>query len=402
MLTQRQKSTDNVNSGQQVAYALTNAIEAELPDDAELLIVHAYRLLKCNSLNNIWMAQDLHDRHGVLYSGSGRFWNCGSKLCQSCLAKTTRRNRKHLTAIMESQKLIVGESFHFLTLTMPNRSVPLQTARRIMNYAWVLLRKKKWFRDTFSGGVKSEEFTLTKRGYHYHLHLILRGKFVSFASLRHFWTDALRVAHARLGLDLSIATSDGLAIANVRKIGSIRDAVNEVAKYITKQSSWLKLRAEDLLDCARIRRWPRMFEFVGSFRGFSSSECVADREADENSVEEAILDKKALSDGELDSGWRSDVSRLGVAQYLAKLENQIVDNARFRITQLKSRYIAAQFTRLKLKPDKAADNILIDLARIVVRRDGTMPLHYQTRVNKFGGIVDVTTGNVLHFEREKL
>jgi hypothetical protein len=363
----RQSATDRAELGRQTADALLNAIEAELPNDLDILTVHAHRIRQCNSSGNLWVASDLHNSFGEAFDGSGRFWTCGSKLCSDCLAKTSRRNRKMLSAIIEAQRMMVGEHYHFLTLTMPNNGLPLLEARQIMNYAWTLFRKKEWFKETFSGGCKSEEFTLTKRGYHYHMHCIVRGRFVIYSSLRHFWTEALRVAFERCGKDLSIATSDSMAIANIQRIGSISEAIKEVAKYITKASSWRRLKPSDLLDVARIERWPRMFEFFGSFRNLTG---VAVPEDDDRPIDKTILDTKCLSDGESVRGWRSQCRSIGVAKYLVYLARQIIEQRQFRMEQLKFHYKAATFHRLKsIRPPEILETIE-SVRDLEVRRDG--------------------------------
>jgi hypothetical protein len=345
-LTPRQTATDRAELGRQVADAVHNAIAAELPLDFQLLTVLAHRIEQCNSNSNIWVARDLHTTTGEAYDGHGRFWCCGSKLCPSCLARSSRHARKLITLAIQNQKLLVGEHYHFLTLTMPNYGLPLLEARQLMHYAWTLFRKKKWFRDRVLGGCRSEEFTLTKTGYHYHQHLIVRSKYLEYHSFRHQWTECLRTAFARAGKSLSFATSDHMAIANCQRVGSITEAVKEVAKYITKATSWKRLASSDLLDAARIERWPRMFELFGSFRTALSG--VAVPEVDEAS-DKTILDTKSLSDGDSGRGWREQFRTLGVVGYLDKLHEDIATESEFRMLQLKHKYSAAVFWRLRCK-----------------------------------------------------
>lgn len=393
-ITLREKTLQRAETGRNIAAAIHDAVLAELPSDANLLTVLAHRILRCNSEENHWLGTDLHNEHGEAFDGGGRFWNCGSKLCESCLAKASRRNRKILSAIINHQKLLVGQHYHFMTLTMPTQDLTLLQARSIMNYAWTLFRKKDWFKKTFIGGCKSEEFTLNKKGYHYHMHFIAVGKWVNYNSMRHFWTEALRVAFIRNGLSLSCATTDGLAIANIRKIGSITDAVREVAKYITKSSSWRKLKAIDLLDAARIERWPRMFEFFGSFRIPSCGVAVPEVE---DSLNKTILDTKQLSDGDPEQGWRARCRQLGAERYLSELHQQITDQSDFRMKQLKFHYTAARFRRLK---QTIPPNIEIELTRIKtvdIRRSGTPFVSNHYAPNGKGGLVDVSTGRVIDY-----
>jgi hypothetical protein len=353
--------------GRSIARHIDDAILSELPDDYELLTIQAHRIRACNRDHNNWYATDLHDTDGECYDGSGRFWFCGSKMCPYCLAKQTRRNRKNLRKSIDAQKLIVGENLHFLTLTMPNEGLDLLEARSLMNYAWVIFRKRKWFRSRVIGGCKSEEFTLTKRGFHYHLHAIVRSRYIEYHAFRAEWTSALRVAFERKGMKLSIATSDKLAIANCVRVRSIDDAVNEVAKYVTKSTSWKRVTSTALLDLCRIRRWPRMFELFGSF----SQEALRVSSVDEASVEEqeersnkAILDTTSISDGSSATNWRTAASTMFADRYLAQFEQSLYEHWQARVLQLKKRYAYATFRQLRPTKTESIESVLARLAKL--------------------------------------
>lgn len=362
-LNPRQTATDMADMSNKVAQCIENAIDAELPHDADLLSIYAHRIRLCNSLGNIWTASDLTTNLGECFDGSGRFWYCGSKLCSYCLQRQSQRNRKMLRTRIRDQKLMVGEHWHFLTLTMPNQGIPLLEARHIFNLAWALFRKKTWFTSTVIGYAKSEEFTMTRKTPHYHAHVLARSRFINYSSMRHFWTESLRSAFARVGKTLSVATSDHMAVANCRRVGSLDDAVKEVAKYLTKSTSWQKIPTDQLLDLCRIRRWPRMFELGGSLR---SDSAVAVLEEDDAGLKKDYLDTKSLSDEEPDWNWRDKVTKHGVAAYLDKLHDAIGDQSRIRIEQLKHHFPYAKFRRLKPQPTENTGQIL---ERIVSRYD---------------------------------
>ncbi len=360
--TPRQIAEESAEQGRKIARVIDDAIHAERPLDADLLTIYAHRVRLCNQTGNIWTAADLHNDKGDCFDGSGRFWFCGSKMCPYCLARQSQRNRKKLRAAILQQRVVVddersplglpvGQNYHFLTLTMPNIGLPIIEARAILNLAWSLFRKKDWFRKTIVGGAKSEEFTLTARGYHYHAHSLVRSRYINYSSLRHYWTESLRVAFSRYGKTLDAATSDHLAIANCRRVGSIEDAIKEVAKYMTKSTSWQRIDAEQLLDLCRIIRWPRMFELFGSFR---LPPAVAALEVDEDIPNKTILDTKSLSDGEPETGWRTTVNELGVAAYLEKLDEGILSQAELRMRQLRHHYKYAKFVRLR--PEQTVNN----------------------------------------------
>jgi|GEM_PF-5205714 len=381
VLHHREKALTVAEYGRELAATLDDAIITELPHDAELLTIYAHRLRLCNNPGNIWTATDLHNDTGELFEGNGRFWHCGSKLCPYCLSKTSKANRKQLRAAIEEQQLLVGEHYHFITLTMPNLGIPLLEARRIMNLAWSLFRKRQWFKQTIIGGCKSEEFTFTKRGYHYHTHVLVRSRYVNFSSLRHFWTEALSVAFARSGRDLSIATSDGLAIANCQRVRSLQDAIQEVAKYVTKTSSWKKIPTADLLDVCRIRRFPRMFEFFGSFRLSCRVACGEQIDADLNKT---ILDTGSLSDGETAENWRDTVTHGDAVAYLDRLHEQFHDAFAIRREQLIRKYPFATFRRCKPPPYSPEHLVLGRLQKLRELREAINRPPQIWRIDRYG------------------
>lgn len=343
VIYRKEKALEISEFGRDVAAAIDDAIFSEAPADFTELTFLAERIRHCNNDKNNWVAEDLHTDDGECYSGNGRFWNCGSKMCPHCIAKQSRNARRKLRKILKEQKLLVGENLHFLTLTMPNQGIDLLAAREIINYAWSMFRKKKWFTDTIFGGFKSEEFVLTKTGYHYHLHQIVRSKYIDYKKFRQCWTECLHSAVAETAIEFQINTSDGLAMANCQRITNIDEAVLEVAKYITKTSTWSKIPPSDLLEICRVRRFPRMFEFFGCFRLPSEIEPSAE---DEDLYSETILDTKVLSDGEKLISWRDELAFVGPRDYLMILEVQIEKCIEVRRFKLKQRYPYAKFWQL--------------------------------------------------------
>jgi hypothetical protein len=241
---------------------------------------------------------------------------------------------------------MVGQYRKFLTLTMPNFGLSLLQSREIMYHAWTLFRKRKWFKDTILGGCRSEEFTITPRGFHYHMHLIAITRYLDYFRFRVEWTACVKKAFQIRGLDCPINTADGQVLANCRSIGSLDNAINEVAKYITKADGWQKLDTKSLLDVARIRRFPRMFEQFGCLanRVLSPADAGA---LDQDGYNEAILDNKCITDGSVSEHWRKLKTEAEVAAYLHDLYQRFGEIREFRQRQLKRKFHAAQFWRLK-------------------------------------------------------
>lgn len=332
--------------GREISAFLSDAIYAEAPDDYVELQLLATRIQQCNSDGNGWYGTDLHSKQtGELFNGGGKFWRCCSKLCPSCLADQSRRVRKQIREVLRTEKLLTGEYRKFITLTIPNLGLSITESRRILYRAWSLFRKRKWFKQTILGAFKSEEFTLSKRGYHYHCHLLAKTKYVHYHKFRSEWTECVTESLRRSGHSIEILTSDGLAIANCKNITSLDDAIKEVAKYVTKSNSWKRIDAKHLLDVARISRWPRMFEMIGDWKPSNRLGVASDEEAAKDN--KTILDTSSITDGERsEHGWKRKAKAIGAAAYLPELQSQIAQTFTYRREAILRRFPYATLHRL--------------------------------------------------------
>ncbi len=343
------------------------------------------RIWACSEPENHFIGDDLHNRQtGELYAGNGNLWGCGSKLCPSCVAKASNRSRKELTLSLKNQKLFSGESYQFITLTMPNPGLPLLQTRSIMDRAWSLFRKRDYFIQQIRGGSKSEEFTITDNGYHYHFHLLCVARFLSFDKFRHEWTECLRIAFNELNLPCKFNTADELAMVKIKRLNSsvngLKGAIQEVCKYVTKSDSWEKISEKDLLDIAAIERFPRMFELFRFFRTQRNVNAVLEfpnvfitylllkllievieklKEMIETGSCTLILDTKEISDGknspedgeppdkvpkrEKLPNWRIYIRAFGLTSYLRTLAEQVKKTREDRKCFLKQKYEFAIF-----------------------------------------------------------
>lgn len=372
-----------VSFGHSSALALRLALIRNSPPDEELsemLWGLYHRISACAIRSNHWVGEDLHNEEtGDLYDANGNFWGCGSRLCPSCVAKLSRRSRKQLRLALEDQRLFVGENYQFITLTMPNPNGSLLRTRKILDRAWVLLRKRDFFKEKIRGGSKSEEFTVTENGYHYHFHLLCVARFLSYDRLRQEWTECLKKSFQEEGLSCDIQTSDGLAMVRVERVSGKRNtenAVLEVCKYITKNDSWEKISQQDLIEIASIKRFPRMFELFGCFRADrkesknnsekQTSDSNLRTENSENLNKKTILDNKDINDAENSASdkfsgnsppdepskrrrsknWRDFIKDFGIGDYLDKLATDLHRAWECRRYALKKQYPFAQFETL--------------------------------------------------------
>jgi hypothetical protein len=290
--------------------------------------------------------------------------------------------------------------YQFITLTIPNPGLSLVQTRAVIDRIWTLFRKREYFKQKVRGGSKSEEFTLTENGYHYHYHLLCVTRFLNFSEFRREWTECiqaafkefylslflqayitdnfayLKVAFANPILPYKIKTEDGLAMVKIKRLSAsvngLKGAIQEVCKYVTKSDSWEKLPPEDLIEVASIKRFWRMFEIFGSFRAQRNANVVLESpnvfitylltklivevlKYIRTGERITILDTKQISDGECSSEvedlpekvpkrqrempWRKYILENGLESYFEKLAEQVE----------KTRYSRKCFLSLKYK-----------------------------------------------------
>lgn len=346
----RQLATDRANIDRQTADALYSAAHKAPPDKVDELFMYAFRLDLCNELSNQWYTDELVNRStGELFSGYGRFFTCNQKLCSYCLAHLSRRNKRRLREVIKATKIPVGYDPRFITLTLPNPDLPILETRERIYEAWTRFRKRDWFKKAILAYAKGEEFTLTKNGYHYHLHLLVLSRQVAAERLRTIWTDC--------NPKIKPETADGLLVANVKRINSMENAINEVSKYLTKTLDFAKTKHHsDLTDIALVRRWNRLFELGFSWRRPAESE--ADSKTFDDGTAIAYLDTRNLSDGNCDT-WRKrlDHSSTNFLEFADAEETRTRDSALNRMEHLKYAHSHATFKRLKAPAESAFDRL---------------------------------------------
>jgi plasmid rolling circle replication initiator protein Rep len=346
---------DNLTSHQEAARTasleICSALQLALTNDhnRDWRIIQglAYRIGRCAGTDNIWIAKDLHSADtGELYNGHGRLWRCHSKLCSDCVKHHARKNRKKLQLALANQKLWTNEDYYFLTLTQVNKDLSLMASRSIINHAWSLFRKRRYIRRIFSGYCKTEEFTVTQKGIHYHLHVLARSKFIKYQLVRRLWTESVQAAEAAAGTPTTIANADGMLSVVIKKVYDTDRATKELCKYITKSCTWNQIPESDLLDIAKIERFPRMFELGGSF-ALSCSDRTTTKET--IIAKDTILDTETVSDAlerEQVASWRSNVQNMPIEHWRQNVELGIQAVQRVRKIDLQRQFPFATFKTL--------------------------------------------------------
>jgi len=330
-LTAKEKHTKRQAYARDIIAALTNLAGSRIGVDYNELRALTIRIWQCNRPDNQWIVPNATNAQGQPFEARGQFWQCGSKLCPNCLARQSRKNRKKLREALDRQVLARGERYYFPTLTIDNPGISLARTRKLVDRAWTLFRKRSLWRDLVKGCVKSEEFTVTATGYHYHLHLLIRSRFLLYSEFRRVWSECVKIAADENEVNLKPMDESGHFWVKFQPISNMKNIPLELCKYITKSDSWLKIPPNDLEEIALIRQWFRMFEMLGTFA-----------ERSERSERTPIVHTRSLSDGGSDAVadhyWRDRVHQMDFSSFKHELSMEITQTREIRLKQLRRRY----------------------------------------------------------------
>ena len=283
----------------------------DLANDVTLVLIERLRL--CNQPKNLWFIENMERRDGGNFHAAGRLWQCGSLLCSGCQQLLTRGKRKRLRAVIKATKLRVGENFKFITFTVPNQGLSLMKSHEWVDYAFSLFRKRKWVRETFRSGVKNYEFTVTKIGIHFHVHMIAVVKYIAFSKIREEWTDCVQTSAEKFfGERLTVRNADRLLSVHVDPVKNMEKLIFELCKYITKSNSWTKLEPAEIFAYMTCERLPRTFEMLGQWRLLDAELRKAAQSVEANNdAPRPIVHNTSLNDGRCRETWRDEAVRLG-------------------------------------------------------------------------------------------
>ena len=302
----------------------------------------AGRIQLCNHPTNTFVIKKAYDNYDRPPTDAiERAWRCNSKLCPSCLARQALLTRRKLRVALNQQQPKTNERYYFMTFTIPNPDLSLLETRSIVNYAWTLFRKRSLCVSLFRGGCKSEEFTVTRNGFHYHLHLIILSKWILYNEVRRVWTDCVQSSFAEHSRPFEVKNRDGLLSVVIKPIIPNERAILEVCKYVTKCDSWSKIPRRDLIEIALVQRWHRMFETFGSF---------ATRETPVPRSVPPIVHTESLTDGSASPRshyWRDLLETIDPEHYLIQLEDRIEHYRTAKLRDLRARFPDKTITTLQ-------------------------------------------------------
>lgn len=238
----------------------------------------------------------LDGKEGQQYIGGTALWKPSLRIDPNWMETMRRRSRgraasavrRMMDGLTEGEKLAREKGWRhrltlkLLTLTMPHvtGSTTYQETRRINRALALLKKRKEW--EGVAGGIKGVEDALDFSGPHVHAHLFILSQYHERDELAEAWRSCLDTATLEAyGFGLAEDCIPFIDLRQVKKKArpdqaeaiSWAGALDEVTKYITKPSDFLKpdelgrkIPREVLLELCEVRRWPRMFELLGRAR----------------------------------------------------------------------------------------------------------------------------------------
>ncbi len=267
-------------------------------DDAESIYC-GLQLAESVADENLFVGYGMTSRTGEVFNGRGNLVGTSSRLDTFYLKKQAKAGRADIERYLSAIELRSDERWRFLTLTMPKlRGCQFADVMKVFDGACKYLRDTRHFwKKKIRAGTKSKEFTLGDEweregrgwtldadGFHVHAHLIVAAKWIEnrkinektgekyYRELAEEWKKALVKSARKNGVVLDFNTGDGLPIVDVRLIKSramgeseisLKEAIAETAKYITKQGVLEQLPVEQVMSINRYLKGKRMIEPLG-------------------------------------------------------------------------------------------------------------------------------------------
>lgn len=192
---------------------------------------------------------------------------CGKRFCPMCAKRKSLKDSLALICMTRYIEDIKKRRFIFLTLTVPNIvGDRLDEKIRGMNKAWQKLIRREKFMKAVEGYVRKLEVTFNKKEqtYHPHFHVLLSVNKNYFTSSKKYlkhseWLDEWR----------GVMNDENITQVDIRtfrkKVENPYSAVNELTKYIAKDSNYLF--SEDVFTVFyKALTKKRMFTFGGDFK----------------------------------------------------------------------------------------------------------------------------------------
>jgi hypothetical protein len=257
---------------------------------------------------NIYHATDLINREtGELFDGYGVLINpISSRLSKAYLKAQASRTRKRIREKLIKTKLLVGERYRFLTLTMPYLRADVATVLKIKDKATTLFKKRQLWTRNVRAAFISEEMTIGESStfyfthYNAHNHALLVSKYINHSDIADVWTDSVEKACAEFGVEFLMRNlvSNRLTVdiqdveTYSKKHGkTLDDSIEELCKYVTQGSEFEKVPVAEIVEIDNALFNRQMIKSYGDFNNQKGTE------KKENSTASTSLDTKHITDG---------------------------------------------------------------------------------------------------------
>jgi hypothetical protein len=258
---------------------------------------------------NIYHATDLINREtGELFDGYGVLINSiNSRLSKAYLKAQASRARKRIREKLSKTKLLVGERYRFLTLTMPHLRADVATVLKIKDRASVLLKKRQLWTRNVRAALVSEEITIGESStfyfthYNAHNHALLVSKYIDHSAIANLWTDCVEKACDEFGVEflmrnlvsnrLTVDIKD-VATYSKKHGKTLDDSIEELCKYVTQGSEFEKVPIAEIVEIDNALFKRQMIKSYGDFNNQKGTE------KKENSTVFTSLDTKHITDGD--------------------------------------------------------------------------------------------------------
>ncbi len=182
-------------------------------------------------------------------------FSCEFRLCPDCgRRRSAKLLRKYLPAVVAFPSVSNTQAVH-LVLTQIHKPETLQASVARITRNFKTLRKRKFWKGHFKGGLFAVEFTIDASGlYHTHLHILgFRSRFFDVKALKDLWYEI---------------TGDSTNLRLDRIEGQLIDGLREVLKYAVKPACISDFTPDHLRDFLRMKN-QRMFQTFGEFQTFA-------------------------------------------------------------------------------------------------------------------------------------
>lgn len=238
------------------------------PTEAECWFRHTHWELKRARVRTALVAAGQSSRQVEVFDGCGaqcvveyceeekryriRGDYCKCRHCEPCARAKANLLSANLRNRLEEKP---DGRYRFVTLTLKHSDVPLVDQIRRLYKCFAQLRRRRFWRESTTGGVAIFEckWSPKTRLWHPHLHCVTEGGYMAQADLSDEW----------------LAVTGDSAIVDIRALNSEKDAAHYVAKYVSKGTNgevWHDAQAS--VEWVIAMKGVRTAATFGRWRGF--------------------------------------------------------------------------------------------------------------------------------------